>query len=604
MSGSAVSASDMEAAAPPVVKERRQLGARACDRCRRRKCKVTWSKPSPLTPRILQCDLPPSGSCAQCLAARTSCTFNLPTARRGPKAKKKPVADGDTPSFSDIPPLRFDDPSSSSSLNFGTSTTQEAWSATTAVSTSKDLLPRNVAPSPSRPSIDGPKLSVLQRWEVLVDEITARGVSFDTILNQCIDLFFEYLYPLTPLVHEPSLRDNLAYFVPSGRAPHLEKCADAAFTLITAVCAEAAFLLPKDIFPNGETVADAFLQASRNCLAGYLETDLENPSASSITIRYFHSNCVHASGKPKFSWHIFGEATRLAQVMRLHDEASYEGLYPIEAEMRRRVFWIVYVGDKSAAILNNRPITMHKYSFECGVTAAYPSGIEDESQMPVSPSSVRSSEPACTKRQRLILGFNANIRLWGAAADLLLALRVLEDQSKGGLVNALSPQQREIVDPLYISFITSLDELPTFLKSHSFAPPAESDAFQSKQSLIQCANLQVSMHCLRMVVVQKFEHLSYLTAGIEQTDLQKTEIVRDALRVVHEVPFWALQVNGEPYVEKLRLIGASLMAIIHRNPNSPIAARARGDFDVLLDVLTRLDSKASDALRSNSSWIL
>lgn len=386
----------------------------------------------------------------------------------------------------------------------------------------------------------------------MVDEITARGLNFDAILNQCIDLFFEYLYPLTPLVHEPSLRDNLAYFVPSDRAPHLEKCADAAFTLVTAVCAEAAFLLPKDIFPNGETVADVFLQASRSCLAGYLEADLENPGASSITIRYFHSNCVHASGKPKFSWHIFGEATRLAQVMRLHDEASYEGLYPVEAEMRRRVFWIVYMGDKSAAILNNRPITMHKYSFECGVTAAYPAGIEEEAQVPISPNSVSSSEPASTKRQKLILGFNANIRLWGAAADLLLALRVLEDQSKlsreGGLGTSLSPPQREIIDPLYIAFITSLDDLPSFLKSHTFAPPPGSEASQSNQFLIQCANLQVSMHCLRMVVVQKFEHLSYLTAGIEQTDLQKTEIVRDALRVVHEVPFWALQVNGEPYV--------------------------------------------------------
>lgn len=55
-------------------------------------------------------------------------------------------------------------------------------------------------------------------------------------------------------------------------------------------------------------------------------------------------------------------------------------------------------------------------------------------------------------------------------------------------------------------------------------------------------------------------------------------------------------------VEKIRLIGASLLAIIHRNQDSPLAARARGDFAVLLDTLTRLDSKASDALRSNPTW--
>ncbi|KAJ3496526.1 hypothetical protein NLG97_g2595 [Lecanicillium saksenae] len=591
MAGSVASASDVEAT--PVVKERRQLGARACDRCRRRKCK---------------CNLPPSGSCTQCLAARTSCTFDLPTARRGPKAKKKATSDGNTPRFTEIPPLRFDEPSSSNSLNFGSSTTGAHWKPTTTTGIDGSLLPHTTAHGSILPNSDGSKPSALQRWANLGDEIRARGLDFDAALNQCIDLFFEYLYPLTPLIHEPSFRDNLAYFVPPSRAPQLEKYADAAFTLITAVCAEAAFLLPKDIFPNGEIVADSFLQASRSCLAEYLEADLENPNASSITIRYFHSNCVHASGKPKFSWHIFGEATRLAQVMRLHDESSYDGLYPVEAEMRRRVFWIVYMGDKSAAILNNRPITMHKYSFECGVTAAYPAGIEEESQTPISPNSVRSSEPACTKRQKLILGFNANIRLWGAAADLLLALRVMEDQARaasdGGVLNSLTTQQRQIIDPLYIAFITSLDDLPSFLKSQSFTPTIASENVQSNQFLIQCANLQVSMHCLRMVVIQKFEHLSYLTAGIEQTDLQKTDIVRDALRVVHEVPFWALQVNGEPYVEKLRLIGASLMAIIHRNPNSPIAARARGDFDVLLDILTRLDSKASDALRNNSSWIL
>lgn len=55
-------------------------------------------------------------------------------------------------------------------------------------------------------------------------------------------------------------------------------------------------------------------------------------------------------------------------------------------------------------------------------------------------------------------------------------------------------------------------------------------------------------------------------------------------------------------VEKIRLIGASLLAIIHRNQGSPLATRARADFSVLLDILTRLDSKASDALRSNPTW--
>lgn len=50
-------------------------------------------------------------------------------------------------------------------------------------------------------------------------------------------------------------------------------------------------------------------------------------------------------------------------------------------------------------------------------------------------------------------------------------------------------------------------------------------------------------------------------------------------------------------VEKIRLIGASLLEIIDQYDASPLSARARNDLSVLLDILTRLDSKASDTLR-------
>lgn len=419
------------------------------------------------------------------------------------------------------------------------------------------ISPQRIRASSFSSSREGQRPTALQRWSSLVGNITNRNVNFSSILSRCLDLFFEYLYPLTPLIHEPSLRDTLAYFLSasSKHGPQLEPGPDAAFTLITALCAEAAFLLPKDIFPEGEGVADVFLQASRTCLNDYLEADLEHPNASSVTIRYFHSNCLHASGKPKFSWHIFGEATRLAQVMRLHDETSYEGLYPIEAEMRRRVFWIVYMGDKSAAILNNRPITMHKYCFETGITTAYPTGIDEDTDQVLSPSSNVADDGA----KNIITGFNANIRLFQAASDLLLALRLIQDQSNvldrdigqaGPVKTHLTTEERESIDPLYVRFITCLDGLPPFLQSYAFASITGKETTQSKQFLIQCANLQVSLHCLRMVITQKFEDLSYFAPGAEQADLRKTEIVRDMLRVIHEVPFWALQVNGEPYVSQ------------------------------------------------------
>ena len=430
-------------------------------------------------------------------------------------------------------------------------------------------------------------VSSLQRWHNLSRALRLRDPSanLERTVNRCFALFFEYLYPLTPLVHEPSLRDGLDFFVTQSSGinqstHHAEPVAisevgttfvpgnnsaggnilnrtnglkypelwpDSTFTLITAVCAEAAFLLRNDIFPEGETIADIFLQASRDCLNSNLEADLEYPNANSVAIRYFHSNCLHAAGKPKYSWHIFGEATRLAQVMQLHEESSLEGLLPVEAELRRRAFWIVYVGDKSAAILNNRPITIHKFSFESGITTAFPTGIEDE--MAVSPGTVAQD----ASRKSFITGFNANLRLWQAAWDLILEMRLLQNRKDVVLIGQqqLTAEERLRLDSLYVYFMTCLDDLPPYLQTDTFVAGRPGENMQLKQYIIQCANLQVSQHCLRMVITQRFEDLEFFAPGIEHTDMllvRKTEIARDMLRVIREAPFWSLQVNGEPCV--------------------------------------------------------
>ncbi|CAI6092646.1 unnamed protein product [Clonostachys chloroleuca] len=612
----------------PSQQRRRLLSSRACDRCRRRKAKCDSSSTS--------------NACSLCLEAEERCTFDVPSARRGPKIRRitgSTVAENrenTAPTVLSPPNGAVGVPSFGSPIGASPS---GSWEHGETLHIEHALSPQTIRSSVSDPS-GTHRLSAIQRWHGLARSLALINVNINQMVTRCFDLFFEYLYPLTPLVHEPSLREGLVFFLahsstslnsasrsrvdaapgqPDEAWPDfthgapvslsiIEPWHDSTFTLITAVCAEAAFLLPRDLFAEGESVANIFLQASRGCLNQYLEADLENPNANSIAIRYFHSNCLHAAGKPKYSWHIFGEATRLAQVMQLHEESSLEGLFPIEAELRRRAFWIVYMGDKSAAILNNRPITIHKYSFEAGITTSYPTGIEDESSIGPSPGNEAPSPGS--SRRNFIEGFNANLRLWQAASDVLLEARLIHDRENLGMASAppqalLTNEQRRRLDALYVNFITCLDDLPPYLQSYTFAAIAaggKETTTQSKQFIIQCANLQVSLHCLKMAIAEKLDLPTCFGTSIEQADLKKTEIARDMLRVMHEAPFWSLQVNGEPYVEKIRLIGASLLAIIHRNQSSPLATRARADFSVLLDILTRLDSKASNLLRSNSTW--
>jgi hypothetical protein len=150
------------------------------------------------------------------------------------------------------------------------------------------------------------------------------------------------------------------------------------FTLITAVWAKTSFFVPPELFPTGKKIGEVFLEASRNCLSSYVDADLDSPCADSITVRYLHSNSLHTCARPNASWQVFGEAMRLAQRMRLYDENSYTSVPPMEADKRRRIFWHLYVGDKSLGVLRGMPITLCDYSFEDGLTVAYPSAENDE----------------------------------------------------------------------------------------------------------------------------------------------------------------------------------------------------------------------------------
>lgn len=221
--------------------------------------------------------------------------------------------------------------------------------------------------------------TALERYNLLAEAVVRSCPSPSTlgpVLMECIDLFFRYIAPLNMSVHEPTVRRILDQVL--GTLPSSDPLTDQAFTLLTAVCAKVCCFVPSELFPIGASLAEIFLEASRSCFSTYAEADLENPCAESITVRYLHSNCLHTCARPVLAWHIFGEAVRLAQRMRLHDETSYANLSTVEAESRRHAFWQLYAGDKSLAILRSMPIVIHDYSFEGGITVAYPSDEENQ----------------------------------------------------------------------------------------------------------------------------------------------------------------------------------------------------------------------------------
>ncbi|KAH8695975.1 fungal-specific transcription factor domain-containing protein [Talaromyces proteolyticus] len=584
---------------------------RACDRCRRRKAKCDFA----------------NSSCTRCDSAGLRCTFDLPVQRRGPKTRY-PVTPPPIPTTATASRTL---PSQAAATDLPLS--DPTWD-TDALQGLDDISPAQpaVLESPLLDPESSGLSSTFKLWTSLAAQIGSilPTLTLEELVRRCFDLYFEYLFPLAPLVHEQNLRNNLDSFL-AGDIPilhsgghstdpasasiseNLEVWAESTFTLITALCAEVAFRLPTDIFAEGCIVSDIFLKASRNCLNIYLETDLEYPNATSMIIRYYHYNCLHATRKPNYAWHVFGEATRLAQVMRLNEEASYESLSPLEAELRRRAFWVIFIGDKSAAILDNRPITIHQLSFETGITAAYPIGEIDDG-ISMIPATIDPSRPD------FVAGFSASIKLWQVASDILLEIRLQEHARNTRKSYSLSPNETSspTLDALYVRFITCLDNLPPYLQVDGFAENEVDYQQSNKTGIIQRVNLHITFHFLRMIILQKLAVLeaeSPYKSNSRMLMVRRAEVAHDMLRIIHSVPFWALQINGESCVlapqniklnrgnvEKIRLVGASLVGVLHESVNgattdAPLLTRARTDFAMLLEALTGLDYRAADTIR-------
>ena len=60
---------------------------------------------------------------------------------------------------------------------------------------------------------------------------------------------------------------------------------------------------------------------------------------------FFSDCCYHfCTGTDATQHAAFGEAAHIAVTLRMHEEVSYEGLDPIESQVRRRAFWLLFGG--------------------------------------------------------------------------------------------------------------------------------------------------------------------------------------------------------------------------------------------------------------------
>ncbi|RKK53453.1 hypothetical protein BFJ69_g17824, partial [Fusarium oxysporum] len=317
------------------------------------------------------------------------------------------------------------------------------------------------------------------------------------------------------------------------------------YSLLTVLC---ALIIRSDLLPESDTLATLFLQASETMLRLYLSQDIAAPSSTSLSIRILQAACHHFVGTPNLAWHSIDEAVRLTLQMRLYDERSYEHLEPIEAKLCRNSFWHLYASDRSASLLNSRPLQLDKFHLEVSFTA-----LEHLDKLPPLLDQTRLEHQGVFE-DLLMQGFRKDHEVWDLGQAVLSDLRLfLATNNRAGERADMTPGQERALSELYLRFLSIVDDFPTHIASPAtfHATDENITEYQRRAFWVQNANIMITYHYLRMKILDRFidaelPHLLGVSSSPLSLAWKKVEIGHDLFCVLTGVPFEALQSNGEP----------------------------------------------------------
>ncbi|KAJ3537696.1 hypothetical protein NM208_g6204 [Fusarium decemcellulare] len=412
--------------------------AHACNACKRRKVKCDGVEP-----------------CSNCRISHLDCTYSHPSTRRSRRVPSVPVDSGEddhsfgggvdnefqssiSPQSSPVAGFEPDRPNSSLNLDL------------------------NFYPDPA---------CVHSTLQATAGALLSPEPILDAV-HKCVDFFLQYQFPNTPIAHEPTLR-AAALLVTAENVPPFASLISSAsdidqnvsylrrFTLAAALCASVMSVLP-DRLPSQRALLSApFLSASRAMLRTYEEHDLEHPDSTSLLIRMWHSAAMqNSTGRVGTSYHYHAEAAYLAQRMRLYNEMSLQEHSRLEAPSLRASFWLLYLADKTSAVLQSRPPIINEKFFNRDFTLL--ENGEDEELLLDPGRKVNEN----SLESRLFVGFHLKRRIWTAAANLLDDIRSLSGRQLQGTIQPIDVHlEISRLAELYLIFTSLADQLPAWLRN-------------------------------------------------------------------------------------------------------------------------------------------
>ncbi|CAH0055938.1 unnamed protein product [Clonostachys solani] len=507
----------------------------ACDSCRQRKVKCDQLSPT----------------CSPCQLSSLLCSYYKPRRKRGPKPRHQSLE------------------------SVGSrQTVQPGDGIPRSLATPESPVPAEDASrgneSGSASALNNP---VALCHQALLSALAAEGITPHETVEACINIYMQSVFPLLPVVCEPTLRSHTSLILPSVMAgvTHSQSgwtpesiALIRLYSLTISLCALVSHIHPCIRYPQDDTIPSRFLELSQATLRAFADYDITHPTATSLAIRIFQASCYQMTGNSCLSWHKVDEAVRLAIQMQLHDEKSYEGLDFVEATLRRNALRYLYSLDRSNSLLNGKKQNLNELRLQSFVTTCF-----DFDERISLLDQNRPENEGCFERH-LMMGFQKNYELWKHGFGILFDLDLfLSANSRASGGRTLDIAQMGSLKQALLRFSSILDDVPEFIMSPPTIcnPDRLRETHQRLAFWIQKSNIMLSYYFLQLFVLNRFaaaELLSLLWLSNDRLsiDWKKTDIAHEVLNLMKAVPLRALHANGEPGAEKLRYICATLLEVM------------------------------------------
>lgn len=164
-------------------------------------------------------------------------------------------------------------------------------------------------------------------------------------MTALIDAYFLYYHTSYPFIHEATFRAQFNEQVPQPKG-------HAWPMLLNAVLALGSWCIGDE----NSNLDDGFYQVAIR----YSEkiSVFESGSLTLVQALLLLSNYAQKRNKPNTGWNFLGLAVRIALSLGLHREFPNWNISLLQREVRRRIWWGLFIFDSGASVTFGRPILL------------------------------------------------------------------------------------------------------------------------------------------------------------------------------------------------------------------------------------------------------